>query len=54
VGVVGFYEFDLLELVFLEVEARVEIVIVEMEYFFECLKREIILSRSFGDSIHYC
>ncbi len=55
VGMIRFYKFDLLEFVFLEVEARVEIVIVEMEYFFKCLKRKVILRSSFGDSIHdYC
>ncbi len=39
VGMICFDEFDLLEFIFLEIEAGVEVVIIEMEYFFECLKR---------------
>jgi len=51
-AVIRFYKFDLLEFIFLEVEASVKIIIVEMEYFFKCLKRQIILSSFFRNSIH--
>ena len=50
VSMICFEEFNLLELIFLEVESSVQIIIVKMKHIFERLELHIELSCPFDES----